>query len=131
MGEYEAIATKEQYISALIALRDNSRFRTTRYLDILRTQAKMENQTITSTKMAEALDFPNYNTANLKYGLLGHELADALNYIPHTRKDGSPVWFWAISTGNPASDETIDGHYEFVMRPELYEALLEIRWVRE
>ncbi|SHO56981.1 hypothetical protein [Vibrio quintilis] len=129
--EYESIATKEDFIKALISLRDKSRFcDTTSYLEMLRAQAKSDNQTITSTKLAEALGFPNYNTANLKYGLLGHELADALNFKPHSRKDGTPVWFWSISTGNAASEETLDGHYEFVMRPELYEALLEIRWVR-
>ncbi|MEZ8238234.1 hypothetical protein AB6C73_07155 [Vibrio splendidus] len=129
--ECESTVSKQDFINALIKLRDKSRFRdTTSYLEMLRVQAKSENQTITATKLAEVVGFPNYNTANLKYGTLGHELAEVLNYKPPKRNDGSTKWFWTISTGNPASEETQDGHYEFVMRTELYEALVEIKWVR-
>lgn len=97
---------------------------------MLRAQAKSDNQTITTTKLAEVVGFPNYNTANLKYGTLGHELAEVLNYKPPKRNDGSTKWFWTTSTGNPPSKETQDGHYEFVMRTELYEDLVGIKWVR-
>ncbi|ENJ2789011.1 hypothetical protein HJ014_22530 [Vibrio parahaemolyticus] len=129
--ECESTASKQEFINALIKLRDKSRFRdTTSYLEMLRAQTKSDNQTITATKLAEVVGFPNYNTANLKYGTLGHELAEVLNYEPPKRNDGSTMWFWTISTGNPASEDTQDGHYEFVMRPELYEALVEIKWVR-
>ena len=52
---------------------------------MLRAQAKSDNQTITTTKLAEVVGFPNNNTANLKYGTLGHELAEVLNYKPPKR----------------------------------------------
>ena len=35
-----------------------------------------------------------------------------------------------LSDGNAASDETTDGHFEFVMHSELVEALEEMRWVK-
>lgn len=40
------------------------------------------------------------------------------------------MWWCTLSGGNTATDETMDGHFEFVMHPELVEALEEMRWVK-
>lgn len=130
---YEAIATKEEYIDALIKLRDKSRFvkDSNKYLAMLRVHALSKNQTVTSSQLADAVGFENYNAANLRYGLLAHEIADIINYTPDQReKDKSYKWFMALSIGIDASKDTIDEQFEFVMRPELYEALITMRWVR-
>jgi hypothetical protein len=124
------IATKEQYIEALLKLRDKSRFRNTRYLELLQAQYSEPNHIITAIKLAEAVGYENFNAANLQYGKLGHEISDSLGYEPPKRKNREAIWFWSISSGNDASSETIDGHYEFVMRPELVEALEQIKWVK-
>lgn len=124
------IASKEEFKKALLKLRDNGRFRSTQYLNILKTQATSENFAITATRIAQAVGYENYNAANLQYGKLGHEIADILGYTPPKRTNGEVMWFWTLSSGNNASEETIDGHYEFIMRPELVAALTEMNWVK-
>jgi predicted HNH restriction endonuclease len=124
------VATKEEFIKALLKVRDNGKIRNTKFLDMLRAQYSAENHTITATRLAEAAGYENYNAANLQYGTLGHEIADVLNYEPPKRKNGEPMWFWTISSGKDASEKNIDGHYEFIMRPELVAALEEMKWVK-
>ncbi len=124
------VASKEEFIKALLKVRDNGKIRNTKFLDMLRAQYSAENHAITATRLAEAAGYENYNAANLQYGTLGHEIADALNYQPPKRKNGEPMWFWTISSGKDVSEKNIDGHYEFVMRPELVAALEEMKWVK-
>lgn len=124
------IASSEQYISALLKLRDSKRLRNTKFVDMLKAQYAMPNHTITATQLAEAVGFHNYNATNLQYGTLGKEIAGYLSYEPPKRGNGESIWFWVLSSGNEASESTMDGHYEFVMRPELVQALETMRWVR-
>ncbi|MDP5215579.1 hypothetical protein ORJ66_21275 [Pseudoalteromonas tunicata] len=124
------IASSEEYIEALLKLRDSKRLRNTKFLEMLKAQYSMPNHTITATQLAEAVGFQNYNATNLQYGTLGKEIAGFLSYIPPKRKNGESIWFWVLSSGNDASDETMNGHYEFVMRPELVQALETMKWVK-
>lgn len=124
------VATKEQYQEALLKLRDKGKLRNNKYLAMLRAQYTSPNHIITATKLAEAVGYENYNAANLQYGTLGHEIAEILDYIPPKRNNGEPMWFWTLSSGNEASAESLDGHYEFVMRPELVAALKAMNWVK-
>ncbi|AKO52525.1 hypothetical protein ABA45_08930 [Marinobacter psychrophilus] len=123
------IATKEEFQQALLKLRDKSRFRNTKYLDLLKAQYSSPNHTITATKLAQAVGYENYNAANLQYGSLGHELAEVLGYKPPERNNGEPMWFWTISTGSEAESDSA-GHYEFAMRLELVQALEGMKWVK-
>ena len=123
------VASKEDYKKALLKLRDKGRFRNTKYLDFLRAQYASEHHTITSTEMARIVGYPNYNAANLQYGTLGRELANIMNYTPPERKNGEHKWFWVLATGNELQAHP-EGHYEFVMRLELVDALEEMNWVR-
>lgn len=124
------VATTEQYQDALLKIRDKGKFRNTKYLQMLRAQYASPLHIITATKIAEAVGYENYSAANLQYGTLGHEIAKVLDYVPPKRSNGEPMWFWTLSSGNDASPETLDGHYEFVMRPELVEALERMKWVK-
>lgn len=124
------IASSEKYIEALLKLRDSKRLRNTKFLDMLRAQYAMPKHTITATQLAEAVGFENYNATNLQYGTLGKEISSFLAYEPPKRKNGEPIWFWVLSSGNEASENTADGHYEFVMRPELAQALETMKWVK-
>ncbi|MGF1761562.1 hypothetical protein L4D76_27395 [Photobacterium sagamiensis] len=123
------VADKDTYIRALLHLRDKSKLRNTKYLAMLRAQYSSENQTITASRLAKAVGFKNFNATNLQYGILAHEIADFIEYMPPKSSNGEPMWFLALSSGNDASDDTLDGHYEFIMRPELVAALEEMKWV--
>lgn len=124
------IATSEQYMEALLKLRDSKRLRNTKFVDMLKAQFSMPNHTITATQLAEAVGYQNYNATNLQYGTLDKEISGILGYEPPKRRNGEPIWFWILSSGNEASDTTMDGHYEFVMRPELAKALKTMKWVK-
>ena len=122
------IATTEQFKKALLSLRDKGL--PEGYLTMLRAQAYSLNATITSTKLAEAAGYENYNAANLQYGTLACNLAGLLTYNPPKRKDGSPMWWTTLSYAEDGNVEPETGQFQFIMRPELLAALREMRWVR-
>ena len=124
------VASKDEFIKAILAIRDKGKFRNTKFRELLTAQYSSNNYTITANLLAEAVGYAIYNAANLQFGKLGHEIANALNYEPPKRKNGEPMWFWTISSGKDASKETLDGQYEFIMRPELVAALEEMKWVK-
>ncbi|MCG7602096.1 hypothetical protein MHM84_20350 [Halomonas sp. McH1-25] len=123
------VSTKDDYQKALLKLRDEKQFRNTQYLALLRAQYAAPAHTITATELARAVGYENYNAANLHYGTLGREVAKKLGYEPPKRSNGEPMWFWTLSTGNEVVTNP-DGHYEFVMRAELAQALEAMRWVK-
>ena len=124
------IATTEEYIKALLQVRKTRLFENKKYILMLKAQYSSPNHTITATQLADAAGYANYNAANLYYGSLGRAIAEALNYEPPKHKNGDPAWFFSISTDNKPSEDTIDGHYEFVMRTEFAEALKQMKWVK-
>lgn len=102
----------------------------TKYGQMLKAQYAAEKQAITATLLADAAGYANYNAANLQYGTLAKLIAGYLAYLPPKRANGERMWWCTLSNGNDASAETIDGHFEFVMRPELAAALEDLRWVK-
>jgi len=128
VAENSSIATTEQYKRALLSLRDKNL--PDGHLAMLRAQGHSPDGTITATKLAEAAGYDNFNAANLQYGILACNLAGLLNYNPPKRKDGSPMWWTALSYSVEGNVEPETGHFQFIMRPELLAALREMKWVR-
>ena len=128
MAADDPIATSAQFRMALLSLRDKNL--SDGHLAMLRAQGQSPNGTITSTKLAEAAGYENYNAANLQYGILAFKLAGFLNYEPPKRDDGSPMWWTTLSYSVDGSVEPGTGQFPFVMRPELLAALREMNWVR-
>lgn len=127
-------ATKDDYIKALLEVRNSSYFNSSKYpnnLLMLRAQCKAKDFKITATQLANIIGSEKYQVANLAYGTLAHHISDALGYIPDIRpSDNKPMWWMALSSGNEASEKTIDGHFEFVMHETLKEALVEMNWCK-
>ncbi|AOS97376.1 hypothetical protein AUP74_01946 [Microbulbifer aggregans] len=124
------IASKKEYETALLGVRDSGRLRATKFLEMIRAQYKSPGHAITSTNLAIAAGYENFNAANLQYGTFAKEIASGINFVPPKSKNGDPNWYLTISTVNASSDSTVDGHYEFVMRPEFKEALESMGWVK-
>ncbi|QJD57613.1 hypothetical protein HG264_01160 [Pseudomonas sp. gcc21] len=82
--------------------------------------ASAPEQTLCMREIAQLGGYETYNTGNLKYGELAHELADALGI---TSLD---YWVHCLATfyGAPGKPET-----QATMHPELYEALVQIGWI--
>ena len=122
----QTIATVEQFKRALLAVRDKNMAST--HLDMLRAQCHAPNSTITSTRLAEAAGYQNYNAANLQYGTLANKVAESLGFLPAARVDGSLMWWTTLSYSEEGAGEPETGQFQFVMRPELAQALREMRW---
>ncbi len=88
-------------------------------LALLRCHATSPNRSASMRYLAKhALNSDNPSTANLAYGSLAHRLCSALpEWIPDTRKDGSPIWMSVIGEGwEPEQRE-----FEWVLVPQLRE----------
>jgi hypothetical protein len=128
---FEPIASVEEYKQALLKLRDNKKFRTTKYLDMLRAQYYSKDHAITSTQIAKEVGFKNYNASNLQYGTMSHEIAKYLNFKPEMASYDHPMWFFTLSIYNEEKTDNGDGHFEFIMRAELIQGLEEMKWVKK
>lgn len=122
------IATPEQFKSALLKVRDRLKSMETP-LAMLRAQFRSPNQTITATKLAAEVGFKEYSGANLQYGSLARAVAEVLGYTPDKRPDGTTRWWRALAYTHANAAESEDGHFQWIMRPELATALQEMRWV--
>jgi hypothetical protein len=122
----DPVATVAQYEQALLQLRDKNLPES--HLAMLRAQCRAPESTITSTKLAEAAGFKNYNAANLQYGTLAFNLAAFLPFTPNKRLDGTSIWWPVLSYSSTDYTEPDTGQFQFIMRPELVKALREMRW---
>jgi len=126
----EPIASAEQFQKALLALRDKKKL-TSEHLEILKQMALAPERKTTSTRLAQAMRLENYSAANLRMGLFAHLLADELSYVPPKAKGSRPMWWTTLASGQGASPDSLDHHFQFTMRPELIQALTYMRWIRE
>jgi hypothetical protein len=121
------IATNEQFKRALLAVRDRDGISPTE-LGMRRAHCRAPKHTITSTKLAHEADLTSYAVANLQYGTFAHAVADRLGYTPIKRDDGTTCWWFTLSVGADESDDTDESRFEWIMRPELVQALQEMKW---
>jgi hypothetical protein len=121
------IASVEQYIAALLTLRDKGI--PTSHLAMLRAQGRAPGAAITATQLAEAAGYESYHAANLQYGTLAYKLAGLLGFTPQLKHaDGSLCWWTTLSVAGEGPSDDHAQHFHFVMRPELAHALRAMRW---
>lgn len=94
------------------------------YITMLKAHYRAPNRTITSTQLAVACDFHNYNAAVLHYGTLGSRLYEQLPISLPKHKDGSPIYTYMLATGG--DDEQARSEWEWKMRPEVAEAIAQL-----
>ena len=122
------IASAEQFKAALLSARDRVADMKP-YLALLRAHYRAPSHTITTGRLAQEVGYPNYSSANMQYGTFAHHIADALHIILPPTPSGDPHWWRTLAYGNDGLPQTDDGCYEWIMRPELVQALQELRWV--
>jgi hypothetical protein len=121
------IATVEQFKAALLAVRDRVGI-SPKDLTMLKAHCRAPNHTITTTQLAKEIGYQHCAPAHLLYGALAHHVADALHYVPGPFSTGNPHWWRTLASGNDGAPQTEEGYYEWIMRPELVQALREMRW---
>jgi hypothetical protein len=105
------------------------------YQAMLDAHLSAPDRLISSSQLAAAAGYANWSAANLHYGTLARRLAEAMNYNPPTRDDGSPIWTYTLATAAGDGDlepEQLfavlersfdDPHFEWLLRPQVVEAL--------
>ena len=116
------VATVAQFEDGLIRMRDN--YGIPPYgLEIFRAFADAPEHTLTQQTLANALDCKK-PYANRAIGDLSHTLADAMHFTPTSHySPGNPRWWPLIAY---SSSEVED---QWTIRPELLQALGNLRWV--
>jgi hypothetical protein len=121
------IATAEQFKKALLSVRDREGF-SPNELQMLKAHCRAPTHTISALKLAQEIGYPDYSTANLLYGNLAKNIAHALHYKLGPFSTGNPHWWRTLAYGNEGAPQNEDGHFEWVMRPELVQVLQEWKW---
>lgn len=111
------MASSERYA---MALRQIASGITQAQRNMLIGHASAPDQTLCMREIAHLGGYDSFRAANLKYGELAHDLAEALGI---SRLE---YWVYCLATflGAPEKAET-----RVTMHPELYEALIQIGWV--
>lgn len=91
------------------------------YLAMLRAHYQAKDKTITTTQLAQAGNYQNWNAAALHYGLLGKRLHEYLPIELPTRPDGSEIMTFTLATAGDLTED--EGHWQWVMRPEVSAAI--------
>lgn len=123
-----AVATAEQFQKALHGLHDKGL--PASHLNMLKAQYRAHNSTITAAQLAKAAKYKTYHAANLQYGTLAFNIAKELGYSPGKGSDGSPRCWTTLSYSITDTPEPDTGHFQFIMRPELIEALDSMAWIK-
>jgi len=127
MNAVPPIASVEQFKTALLTMRDKNL--PSSHFAMLRAQCRAPNTAITATQLAEAAEYDSYHAANLQYGMLAFNLAGILGFTPHLmHRDGSLCWWTTLSVAGEGAAFEDAQQFHFVMRPELVQALREMRW---
>ena len=118
------IATAEQFKAALLTARISET-----ELAILRAQYGAHDHTISPAQLAKELHYGNYSVVNMQYGKLAHRVADVLHYQPGPFPGGDPHWWRTLSYWNDDAPLGKEGQDQWIMRPELAQALQELKWI--
>ena len=108
------------------------------HLAMLKAHLHAPDHLISATQLAAAAGYPNWNAANLQYGLLAQRVAEELDYEPPVRPDGSPIWTATLATwpadGDLPADRLLASlerhadhpHFEWNMRPQVGEVVRDL-----
>jgi len=120
------IPTSNQYINALKDIEGNI---TEKQKEMLGFHFKAHNRTATFSELASAVEYTNYNAANLQYGLFGRTLGEKLEmvFVPMGGGNDGEL-FLCSSIGADSVYKQQESDYQLVMHHELAKALAELKW---
>lgn len=121
------IATAEQFEAALLKVRDRYGI-SVKDLAMLKAHCCAPNHTISTSRLAQEVGYPSFSSVNMQYGILARHVVEALHVTLPRTPSGDPHWWRALAYGNDGAPQNEDGCYEWIMRPELVQALQGIKW---
>jgi hypothetical protein len=118
------IATTEQFRAALLSVRQRM---TDVQLKMLQAHCRSTEHTISFDHLAELLGLASWSGARNAYTNYARFVADELKYVPGSMSN-KPIWLCAIAYGLPDADDKMGGDFEWIMRPELVQAMQTMKW---
>jgi hypothetical protein len=118
------IASADQYRQALLAARQRM---SDVQLKMLQAHCRSPGHTNCLDHLAELLSLTNFAGARTAYRNYARLIADELKFVP-VSVSNKPVWLCAIAYGQPDVESNLGGDYEWVMRPELVQAMQSMKW---
>jgi hypothetical protein len=112
--EPSAVPNSQRYVEPLRAVHNL----TDNHVQMLRIHSYSPQRTVTATQLARAIGYSEYRAVNLQYGRLVRSVGEQLDFLPKGVKLGVFVTF-----------QHHDNELHWTMRPELAEALEDLRWV--
>ena len=113
----------EEYKSALDLIKDQL---SEVHLRMFQAQYEAPNHTVTASELANAVGYKSFSPANLHYGRLGCLIGEAANFSPPPRDNSTIRWWPILSAG---IRRTPTRGFQWVMHPQLVQALEELGWV--
>lgn len=114
----DPIATAESYKAALSLLEDGMPHK---HRLMLEAHYRAPGRRLTARKLAEKVGYANFGAVNLQYGTLARKICDIL---------GLRLEYHVLVLAKFVTPKTgLDREVLWVMRPELAQALEELRWV--
>lgn len=84
---------------------------------MLKAHYHAENQTLTTSQLAEAAGYSSYSAVNLQYGMVANALNEELPIELPTRSDGTPIATFALATAG--NREGSEDQWTWKLRPEV------------
>lgn len=117
--------TTDQYLAALIALKSQKQtMALSNGFEMLKAHYRSAGRLISATRLSEAIGMGDKGpiVGNSQYGKFAHRIANELNFEPEERyPDESPVWTYTLGEAHRCKDRY--GHFQWIMRPALAEAM--------
>lgn len=117
--------TTDQYLAALIALKSQKQTTALSHgFEMLRAHYRSTGRQISATRLSEAvgMGYKGPIVGNSQYGKFAHRIANELSFEPEERyPDGTPVWTYTLGEAHKYKDRY--GHFQWIMRPALAEAM--------
>lgn len=121
----------DQYMAALIKLSNQEQtLELSNGFEMLKAHYRSSARLISATRLSEAVGMGDKGpiVGNGQYGKFAHRIANVLNFEPVERyPDGTPIWTYTLGDAHQQKDRY--GHFQWIMRPALAQAMEQMRLV--
>lgn len=88
---------------------------------MLRANYYAPERCISATKLAQAAGYESYGTGNIQYGVFAHKIADLMGIEPDVKVGDETRWTYLLCEA--AERSSVDGHFQWRLRPEVAQAM--------
>jgi hypothetical protein len=98
---------------------------------MLKANYRSPGRLISATRLSNAADkdYDGVGAGNIQYGKFAHRIANLIDHIPQkSQADGTPAWTYTLCEAHQYKDR--NGHFQWILRPEVAAAMEELGLVK-